>query len=231
MTANRAVRWAAIVALVTGGGIFVGQAMTQDTKPPAPAAPATDKPADPMVEWLKTRGIQVTPEQAESARKIIDNVQNGGQVDPEQVQKLVSDIGKQVQARAQSRIKELLESTDAEWEVLGPKVQKVQDLMLQSGNIGGGLGRFGMGGMAGMAGMGGINLAGGEPSDIQKKRQALQEIMKNKDAPVEDVRTALKDYREAQAKTKTDLVKARADVKELLTVRQEAQLVKMGILE
>jgi Spy/CpxP family protein refolding chaperone len=219
MTANRAVRWAAIVALVAGGWILVGQAMTQDAKTP----PAQPQPADPMAEWLKARGIQISPEQIEQARKIIDNVQNGGQVDPEQVQKLITDVRKQVQAGAQTRIKEMLESTDAEWEVLGPKVQKVQDLMLQSGNVGGGLGRFGMGG---------INLAGGgEQSDTQKKRQALQEIMKNKDAPVEDVRAALKDYREAQAKTKADLVKARADVKELLTMRQEAQLVRMGILE
>jgi len=225
MAANKTVRWAAIVALVAGGGAFVGQAMTQDAKTPAaqPQPQPTTPAADNMSEWLKARGIQMSPEQIEAARKMVEDVRSGGQVDPEQVQKIVADISKQVQARAQSRIKDALGATDAEWEVLGPKVAKVQGLMLQGSNIGMGLARFGMGG---------LNLSGGtEQSETQKKLQALQEIMKNKDAAVDDVRAALKNYREAQAKTKADLDKARAEVKELLTVRQEAQLVKMGIIE
>ncbi|MCX5683360.1 MAG: hypothetical protein NT049_06720, partial [Planctomycetota bacterium] len=86
MLNNMTIRWAAIVALLAGGGILAGQAMTQDTKPPTPP-PAPAPAADPMAEWLKARGIQVSPEQIEQARKIIEDVRNGGQVDPEQVQK------------------------------------------------------------------------------------------------------------------------------------------------
>jgi DNA repair exonuclease SbcCD ATPase subunit len=231
MLNNRTIRWAAIVALVAGGGLLAGQAMTQDTKPPTPPTPPAPAPtADPMAEWLKARGIQVSPEQIEQARKIIEDVRNGGQVDPEQVQKIVADISKQVQARVQARIKDALGATDAEWEALGPKVEKVQGLMLQGNNLGTGMG-MGMGMGLARAGISGINLTGAEPGEAQKKLQALQEIMKNKDAAVDDVRAALKNYREAQAKSKSDLDKARAEVKELLTVRQEAVLVKMGILE
>jgi hypothetical protein len=220
MASNRAIRWAAILALAAGGGLLAGQAMTQDTKPAAPAG-------DPMAEWLKARGIQMSPEQIEQARKIVEDIRSGGQVDPEQVQKIVADLSKQVQARVQSRIKDALGATDAEWQVLGPKVEKVQALMLQGSNLGAGMGM----GLA-RFGMSGINLTGStEPGEAQKKLQALQEVMKNKDAAVDDVRAALKNYREAQAKSKSDLDKARAEVKELLTVRQEAVLVRMGILE
>jgi DNA-binding ferritin-like protein len=215
MAASKAVLWAAVLALA--GGAFITQALAQDTKP----AP------DPVAEWLKSRGIQATPEQIEQGRKMMEDLRNGVQPDPEQMRKLVTDIGKQVQSQAQLRIKEALGATDAEWQVLGPKVEKVQNLMLQSGGVG-----MGMGMGLGRLGMGGLNLGGGtEPSDVQKKSQALQEIMKNKDAAVEDVRAALKDYRQAKDQAKAELTKARGEVKELLTVRQEAVLVRMGLLE
>ena len=211
MVTRRTVRWVAILALAGGG--FVSQAVPQEAKP----AP------DNVAEWLRTRGIQVSPEQIEQARKMMEDFSNGVQPDPEQIQKLAADIGKQVQSRAQMRIKEALGVTDAEWQVLGPKVEKVQSLLLQSSNVGMGLARMGMGG---------INLGGGaELSEVQKKSQALQEIMKNKDAAVEDVRAALKDYRQARDQAKAELAKARTELKELLTMRQEAQLVTMGLLE
>jgi hypothetical protein len=211
MAANRAVYWAAVLALAGGG--FVSQTVAQDTRPGA----------DGIAEWLRARGIQVAPEQIEQVRKVMDDLRNGVQPDPEQIQKIIADVRKQVQSQAQARIKEALGATDEEWQVLGPKVEKVQNLTLQSANVGMGLARLGMGG---------FNIAGGtEQPDVQKKLQALQAIMKNKDAAAEDIRAALKDYRDARAKVKADLDKARTELRELLTLRQEALLVNMGLLE
>jgi Tfp pilus assembly protein FimV len=81
-------------------------------------------------------------------------------------------------------------------------------------------------------GVGGVNIGGGtEQAEVQKKQQALRELLKNKDASIDDIRTALKDYRDAKAKAKAALEKARAELKELVTLQQEAQLVAMGLLE
>jgi hypothetical protein len=211
MAANRAVYWAAVLTFVAG--TFVSQAVAQDTRPGA----------DGIAEWLRARGIQVAPEQIEQVRKVMDDLRNGVQPDPEQIQKIVADVRKQVQSQAQTRIKEALGATDEEWQVLGPKVEKVQNLTLQNANVGMGLARLGMGG---------FNISGGtEQPEVQKKLQALQAIMKNKDAAAEDIRAALKDYRDAKAKVKADLDKARTELRELLTLRQEALLVNMGLLE
>jgi len=207
MVAGGSLSWVAVLALVVGG--FVGEALPQDTRPSA----------DSIAERLRARGIKVTPEQIEQGRKIIEDLRNSVQPDPEQVQKIVGEVRKQ----AQTRMKETLGATDEEWQVLGPKIEKVQNLTLQSGTAGMAMARFGIGG----AGAGGR----AEPSDVQKKLQALQDLLKNKDASHEDIRAALKDYRDAKAKAKVELEKARAELREPVTVKQEAQLVLMGLLE
>jgi uncharacterized protein (UPF0147 family) len=204
---GKALPWIAVLTLAVGA--FVVEALSQDSRPSA----------DSMAERLRARGIQVTPEQIEQARQIMDNMRNGVQPDPEQVQKIVSEVRKQ----AQTQLKDALGATDEEWQVLGPKVEKVQTLTLQSRGVGMALGRLGPGG---------FNAGGGtEQTEVQKKLQALQTLLKNKDASPENIRAALKDYREAKAKAKAELEKARAELKELVTVRQEALLITMDLLE
>jgi DNA repair exonuclease SbcCD ATPase subunit len=207
MVAGKALSWAAVLTLAVGG--FVEEAVSQDTRPSA----------DSIAERLRARGIDVSPEQIEQGRKIMEDLRNGVQPDPEQIQKILEGVRKQLQ----TRLKEALGATDEEWQVLGPKIEKVQKLMLQSGDGGMAMARLGMGG---------VNTGGGtEQTEVQKKLQALQELRKNKDASTEDIRAALKDYRDAKAKAKAELEKARAELRELLTVKQEAQLVLMGLLE
>ena len=207
MVPGKTLLWAAILTLAVGG--FVQMALSQDTQPSA----------DSIAERLRARGIQVTPEQIEQGRKIMEDLRNGVQPDPEQIQKIIGEVRKQVQVR----LKDALGATDEEWQVLGPKIEKVQDLMLQNGSPGTAMARLGVRG---------ANAGGGtEQTEIQKKMKALQEILKDKDASPESIRTALKDYRDAKAKAKAEIDKARAELKELVTVKQEAQLVIMGLLE
>ena len=215
------------VSLLVAGGNLRGQTTqpadtSATTQPVTPLSDGNDSmrpSADRIAERLRARGIEVTPEQIEQGRKIMDDLRNGVQPDPEQIQKLIGAVRTQVQ----SRLKETLGATDEEWQVLGPKIEKVQNLMLQAGNAGMSTGRMGMRG---------FNIGvGTEPTDVQKKLQALQEVLKNKDASKEDLQAAQKDYCDAKAKAKAELDKARAELKELVTIRQEAQLVTMGLLE
>jgi hypothetical protein len=110
----------------------------------------------------------------------------------------------------------LLGASDAEWKVLEPKIEKVQTLLLQSSVHGGWM-----------------NHPGSDPAhvpDVVKTLESLRKLLQNKEAKAEDVATALKDYRQARAKAQEALEKAQKDLKEVVTIRQEALLVTMGVL-
>jgi Spy/CpxP family protein refolding chaperone len=77
-------------------------------------------------------------------------------------------------------------------------------------------------------GMGG---RGGEPSELAKASQALTAVLQNKEAGAGEIKAALQALRDARAKAKAELEKAQKELKEILTLRQEAQLVQMGVLD
>ena len=116
------------------------------------------------------------------------------------------------------RIKEQLGSTDDEWKVLQPKIEKVMDA--QMAGFGGGFGR-----------RGGNNGDNTPQTPTAKAQAELRELLQNKDASADDIKAKLAALREARAKTRADLEAARKDLKEVLTQRQEAVLVTNGMLE
>ena len=148
------------------------------------------------------------------------------------------------------RLKENLGVTDDEFKVLQPKIEKVQTLQRDAmGNrfgMGRARGQFGQGGQPGQPGQpgqgaGGNPPAGGQPaaagaapaqqSDVQVKTRDLQDMLENKDAKPEEIKAKLDALRDAKAKAKEELTKAQAELKELLSQRQEAVLVTMGTLD
>jgi ElaB/YqjD/DUF883 family membrane-anchored ribosome-binding protein len=134
------------------------------------------------------------------------------------------------------RMKQALGATDEEWKVLQPRVEKVQTLSRQSRGGGGPGFMSSRGGPGGGRGGPGGSDRGGPPSDqpqsdVEKAANALQKVLDNKDAPVEEIKAALAALRDARAKAKQELETARKELREVLTVRQEAQCVAMGLLE
>ncbi len=123
------------------------------------------------------------------------------------------------------RMKETLGAADDEWKVISPKLEKVIALNMES--------RFG--GMRGM--MGGRNRGGSSTSrpapesETGKASLALSTLLEKKDSKPEEIKAALTAVREARAKAKAELEKAQKDLKEVLTLRQEALLVQMSMLE
>jgi hypothetical protein len=141
----------------------------------------------------------------------------------------------QFRQRMLDNLKDRLGSSDEEWTALQPKVEKVMDAQRDAmagnmrGMMGGGGGRGRMGGGGGGGGGGAANAQ--PPTPVQEKMQALRETLDNKDASADDIKTKLADLRDAKAKAKEDLTKAQDDLKSVLTQRQEATLVMMGMLE
>ncbi len=66
---------------------------------------------------------------------------------------------------------------------------------------------------------------------VRTASQDLQKTLENKDSKPEEIKAKLDALREAKTKAKTDLTAAQADLKGVLTQRQEAVLVEAGLLE
>lgn len=116
---------------------------------------------------------------------------------------------------------DMLGATDDEWKVLQPKFDKVADIQQQ----------IMMAAYVVYWPAASTQPDDAKQSDLQKTAAALAKLLKNKDVKPEDVKQALEAYRNAKAKANEDLAKARKELKELLTVKQEANLVLRGMLD
>ena len=142
----------------------------------------------------------------------------------------------QMQQRMMDNIKDQLGATDDEWNVIQPKLQKVMDAQRET-RAGGGMrmlfggGRGGRGGGGG--GQGGGGQGGGDQptSPLAQASEELQTVLQNKNATPDDINSKLTAFRAARDKANTDLDAARKDLKDVLTAKQEAQMVLFQILE
>ena len=158
-----------------------------------------------------------------------------GNFDPQQMMQ-------QMQQRQVDNIREQLEITnDTDWSAIEPLLSKVMQGSTTSmvGNLGGILG--GLQGMFGNrgGGQGGQGGRGGQGRGIASLLGSQQpdptaDALKNAidaNAPTEQIKALLAKYREAQKRKADELAKNREDLRQVLTVRQEAILVSMGILD
>lgn len=128
----------------------------------------------------------------------------------------------QMRQRMMDSYKERLGASDDEMKVIGPKLEKV---MTAQREIGGG-GMFG--GRGGRGGPGGDQAP---TTAVGKAQQELQQALDNKDTPAPTIAKKLEALRTARVAAEAELTKAQAELKEVLTQRQEAVLVMRGTLK
>jgi hypothetical protein len=135
------------------------------------------------------------------------------------------------------RMKETLNVDDQAWKVMEPRLMKVMELSRQANSNRGMFGMFGRGGRGGPGGgqdgAQGQRRGGGpqgEQTALDKATAQLQTTLENQSASPEDIKKQLTAVREAKIKAQQELATAQADLKQILTLRQEAQLVLMGML-
>ena len=151
-----------------------------------------------------------------------------GNFNPEEFRKMMMD-----------RLQERLGATPDEMQVLSPKLEKVMTAQRDAmSGMGMGMGRlFGRGGRGGPGGPGGGGPGGGRggfqmpETPVSKAAAELDTLLENKDAPDADVAAKLTALREARAKARADLQAAQKELQEVLTPRQEAVLVSLGMVE
>lgn len=143
----------------------------------------------------------------------------------------------QMRVRMMERYRETFEvKEDAEWKLIEGRITKVTDARRE---MGGGRGFGGPGGPGGRrggeAGGGGGGAEGadrrrqffGEPSP---EAEALTKALEAK-APADEIKTKLAKYRESQKAKQANLEKAQAELRQVLSVKQEANAVLMGLLQ
>lgn len=151
----------------------------------------------------------------------------------------------QARQRMAERMKEMLGADDQAWKVMEPRLMKVMELNRQANA--GNRGMFGMFGRGGRGGPGGPGGPGGdqggpqadrrgrgpqeEQTALEKAMTQLRTTLENQSASPEDIKTQLTAVRQAREKARQELAVAQQDLKKILTVRQEATLVEMGMLE
>lgn len=127
------------------------------------------------------------------------------------------------QERMVERMKETLEASDEEWKILKPRVEKVLTLSREAR------------GMAGMAGFARrfrpqAGESAREQTQVEKCQEEVRKVLENKEAKPEEIKQKLTALRKAKEKAKQELAKAQQKLREVLTLRQEARLVLMGLL-
>jgi hypothetical protein len=156
------------------------------------------------------------------------NRQDRGNFDPAQFQQ-------QMQQRMLERIRERLEvNDDAEWKAIEPMVQKVMDLRRDQmmGGMRGAFGGFGMGRGGGPGGQGGQGGPGGgfrfgpEPS---AEETALSDAIENGSSK-DILKEKMAAFRKAKAAKDAELKSAQDNLKKVLSTKQEAVALEMGLI-
>jgi hypothetical protein len=182
-----------------------------------------------MKNWFKT--IAIAAALAGSATTMTQ-AQERQRPDPEEMRQRMSE-----------RMREQFGVTDdAEWKIIEGKIQKVNEARRAvgggmgfgaMGGFGGGRRGGGQGGDADRAGQGGnrrgggIVSFGGEPS---AEVQDLQKAIEAK-ASADEIKTKLAKVREARKANEAKLEAAQEDLRKVLSVRQEAVAVMMGLVK
>ena len=136
----------------------------------------------------------------------------------------------EMQQRMLERVRDEMSVTNNdEWKVIETRLQKVMDARRD-------VGVPGMGRMFGRRG----GPPGGDNSNADRPRrggfgtpspemEALQKAIDSK-APADQVKAALQKYRDSQKAKQAALEKSQADLQKVLSVKQEAVAVSMGLL-
>jgi hypothetical protein len=145
----------------------------------------------------------------------------------------------QMRERMMARVREEMDvKDDADWKPISDRVSKVMEAQREA-RSGGGMGMMfrprrnangDQGGDQAAAGGGRGRGGPGGFGQTSPEHEALQKALENK-ASNDEVKAALAKYRDSHKAKQEKLQKAQEDLKKVLTVRQEATAVSLGLLD
>lgn len=142
----------------------------------------------------------------------------------------------EMRARMAERTRELLDvKNDDEWKLVNARLEKVQEAQREVRALSGNMGLlFSRGGDQGGGDQGGRTRGPGGPGGFggtpSPEAEALSKAVTSK-APSDEMKQRLARVREARKNAEAKYDKAADDLRQVLTVRQEAVLVAVGLLK
>lgn len=125
--------------------------------------------------------------------------------------KIMEERRAQERIRAIASFQEELGISEKEWTVVKPRLERVYDLVHPRRQMG---------------------FAGGrDPDPVERRRRELREVLGNPEAAADEIKAGLTALRTARERASQELAKARYALRQVLTLRQEAQLVVDGLLD
>lgn len=134
----------------------------------------------------------------------------------------------QMRQRALQRLQATLNVSDDEWQLLQPRIEEVMRLSFEQA---GGSGLRTMAGGRGRNGGAAGSSTGRSPGPAAQSAQELATVLRDESAQPADIKDKLTAYRAAREESREELARARESLRELVTQRQEALLVLMGLLD
>lgn len=160
-------------------------------------------------EGSRRRMPEGMQEQRNQSRALFERMRNAGS--PEEQAKIMAERRAQDRARTVEGYKGQLGVSDTEWTIIKPRVEAVYDLVHPVVQFGRGEAR--------------------PTTPVDQARSELRRLLADKDATADQIKAGLTALRGANEKVRQDLAKARQDLRQLMTVRQEAVLVIGGLLD
>jgi len=152
---------------------------------------------------------QEIQERMEQFRVFSERMRDAG---PEERARIMEERNAWERARAIEDIRGQLEVAEAEWSVLKPRVEAVYKLVHPQPQF---------------AGPGNM----GPMSPVDRSKNELRQILASKDASADQIKAKLTALRVAQEHSRQELTKARQQLRQILTIRQEAVLVLSELLD
>jgi len=138
-----------------------------------------------------------------------ERMRNAGSA--EERARMMAEIREMDRQRAVEEFKCTLKLSDQEWPVLKPRIEKVYNLVHPPLAMRGGADRKG--------------------SELEQKRAELREVLDKNGTEANEIKSRLTALRMARDKADQELATARKDLRQLMTLRQEAELVLSGLLD
>lgn len=137
------------------------------------------------------------------------------------------------------RMQQQLDASAEEWQVIWPRLEKVVELTRQTSRRGLGALQARPGGRRGTGQQAQgprrqaqrpRNNSNREPSPVQKASEELRTLLGDASAGPDQVQAKLAALRQAREAAQQNLAQARTELQQVLSVKQEARLVLMGLL-
>jgi hypothetical protein len=177
-------------------------------------------------ENMRDKGMDPQEFMADVRQQMMDGTFDMAEVQKQLVakgvmdQEMVDELRGSTQRLIAGGIKQRLGVTDEEWAVLAPRIRRVVVAMTEAGES-----RSLAGGRAG-----GFMLMGSGTGESARAMNELRAALNNKATPPQTIVEKLQKLRDVREKARQELAAARDDLRSILTARQEAILLTLGLL-